>query len=569
MKALFLGLLVGLLIGFVDTYGYAVTGYTTAELSPITSVILIYTLYLLLFKEKIPLIDHFLATVLATGFSLTTTITSGMYVTYTMLSKVSEHDLIKLPEWTYYKGFLDISTVSFFLFSTSITISGVLIAHVFHKHFIERERLPFPIGIALTLTLSMVRLLKSKNVIIPILIGFILEFLFLTISPSSIDITPIIQSIFPGVSIALSLDVMIFLIAFLIPLNTSLGIGLGNIITYTLITPYLVYLGLLQPLLTMSSQELAIASSPLIASLLIGSIITTTVFYIIQERRLYISTIKYLSMARYEFKKLLIAIAILSTVIIPLLLTSTDILSPLTLLVVIFLIPLYILITLMTVRAVGETGTTSQSTLPVITLTLFMSGFRGATPYIFLDPYTGVPMPQFVAGTSTTLSKSAKVLGIDVEVTSYLLMLAMLVSAPITLLYGHLLLSIYGVESTKFNLIRWLPTVTWMKSLYTGDLSTFNLGVILLGILITVVLGLVFKLTKSAISLFSIMLGITLTPDIGVIFIITSIIKYVVLRLGSEVYEFILTNTALALAGCGVGIAVHTLLSIFQWCELC
>jgi hypothetical protein len=269
-------------------------------------------------------------------------------------------------------------------------------------------------------------------------------------------------------------------------------------------------------------------------------------------------------MARYEFRRLLVAIAILSTVIIPLLLTSADVLSPLTLLVMIFLIPLYILITLMTVRAVGETGTTSQSTLPVITLTLFISGFRGAIPYILLDPYTGVPMPQFVAGTSTTLSKTAKVLGVDVEVTSYLLMLAMLISAPITLLYGHLLLSIYGVESAKFNLIRWLPTVTWMKSLYTGDLSTFNLEVILLGVIVTVVLGLTFKFTKSAISLFSIMLGITLTPDIGLIFIITSIIKYVVLRLGSEVYEFVLTNTALALAGCGVGIAVYTLLSIFS-----
>jgi hypothetical protein len=564
MKALFLGLLVGLLMGFVDTYGYAVTGYTTAELSPITSAILIYTLYLLLFKEKLSPIEHFLATVLATGFSLTTTITSGMYVTYTILSKVSEPGLIKLPEWTYYKGSLDISTVAFFLFATSITISGVLIAYVFHRHFIERERLPFPIGVALTLTLSMVRLLKSRNVVVPILVGFILEFIFLTLSPPSIDITPIIQPIFPGVSIAVSLDVMIFLIALLIPLNTSLGVGLGNLITYTLITPYLVYLGLLHPLLTMGSQELAIASSPLIASLLIGSIVTTTVFYLIQERKLYISTIKYLSMARYEFRRLLVAIAILSTVIIPLLLTSANVLSPLTLLVMIFLIPLYILITLMTVRAVGETGTTSQSTLPVITLTLFISGFRGATPYILLDPYTGVPMPQFVAGTSTTLSKTAKVLGVDVEVTSYLLMLAMLISAPITLLYGHLLLSIYGVESAKFNLIRWLPTVTWMKSLYTGDLSTFNLEVILLGVIVTVVLGLTFKFTKSAISLFSIMLGITLTPDIGLIFIIASIIKYVVLRLGSEVYEFVLTNTALALAGCGVGIAVYTLLSIFS-----
>ncbi|MEM1983550.1 MAG: hypothetical protein QXZ63_07840 [Sulfolobales archaeon] len=564
MESLILGFVVGLLMGFIDTYGYAVTGYTTAELSPITSAILIYALYLVIFKRKMPLLDHFLATLVASGFSITTTITSGMYVTYTMLSRVSDPEAVGIPQWTYFKGFIDLNTLLFYLFATSITVSGVLIAHVFHKHFIEREKLPFPIGIALTLTISVVRLLKSKNVAIPILVGFTLELLFLTSSPPSIDLTPIIQSAFPGVSLALSLDIMIFLIALLIPLNTSLGIGLGNAVMYTIVTSLLVYLGLYSPLPAITAQELAISVSPLTASILVGSIASVTMFYIIQERKLYVSTIKYLIMARYELNRLAIAIAILSATILPPLILVPEIVNSLSALVMILLIPLYVFITLMTVRATGETGTTSQSTLPLITLTLFASGYRGAAPYIFLDPYTGVPMPQFVAGTSTAMSKSAKLLGIDVELTSYLLIISMLISAPITLMYGHLLLSIYGVESPKFNLIRWLPTVTWMKAIYSGDLSAFSIEAVLIGALIMLALGMTFKFTKLGISIFSIMLGITLTPDVAFLFIIASLIKYLTIRLGAEVYEFLLVNVALALAGCGLAVAAYTIISLIS-----
>ncbi|MEM2157539.1 MAG: hypothetical protein QXO72_00815 [Sulfolobales archaeon] len=564
MESLILGFVVGLLMGFIDTYGYAVTGYTTAELSPITSAILIYALYLVIFKRKMPLLDHFLATLVASGFSITTTITSGMYVTYTMLSRVSDPEAVGIPQWTYFKGFIDLNTLLFYLFATSITVSGVLIAHVFHKHFIEREKLPFPIGIALTLTISVVRLLKSKNVAIPILVGFTLELLFLTSSPPSIDLTPIIQSAFPGVSLALSLDIMIFLIALLIPLNTSLGIGLGNAVMYTIVTSLLVYLGLYSPLPAITAQELAISVSPLTSSILVCSIASVTMFYIIQERKLYVSTIKYLIMARYELNRLAIAIAILSATILPPLILVPEIVNSLSALVMILLIPLYVFITLMTVRATGETGTTSQSTLPLITLTLFASGYRGAAPYIFLDPYTGVPMPQFVAGTSTAMSKSAKLLGIDVELTSYLLIISMLISAPITLMYGHLLLSIYGVESPKFNLIRWLPTVTWMKAIYSGDLSAFSIEAVLIGALIMLALGMTFKFTKLGISIFSIMLGITLTPDVAFLFIIASLIKYLTIRLGAEVYEFLLVNVALALAGCGLAVAAYTIISLIS-----
>ncbi|MEM4518715.1 MAG: hypothetical protein QXH46_05165, partial [Sulfolobales archaeon] len=114
-----------------------------------------------------------------------------------------------------------------------------------------------------------------------------------------------------------------------------------------------------------------------------------------------------------------------------------------------------------------------------------------------------------------------------------------------------------------FNLIRWLPTVTWMKSIYSGDLSAFNVEAVLIGVVVSLLLGLIFKFARIGISLFSIMLGITLTPDVALLFILASLVKYLALRLGSEVYEFLLVNVALALAGCGLAIAIYTFLSIF------
>jgi hypothetical protein len=219
-------------------------------------------------------------------------------------------------------------------------------------------------------------------------------------------------------------------------------------------------------------------------------------------------------------------------------------------------------ITLVTIRVVGETGTASQSTLPIATITLYAAGARGSIPYILLDPFTGVPMPQFIAGSATNLMKGGKVLGIDAETVAYWLIIAMLLGAPITLLYGHGLLSVYGLSSPKLNLLRWLPIVVWMRTLYSGDISSFCVEAILIGLITAITLLGVLKFFKvSAISLFAIMLGLTLTPDLGVLFLLAALIKYVALRIGMEVYESLLSYAALMLAGAGLGIALSVTLS--------
>lgn len=52
------------------------------------------------------------------------------------------------------------------------------------------------------------------------------------------------------------------MLALLIPLNTSLGIGIGNILTYLLVTPLLASLGLLISLPSLDNHALATAAAP-------------------------------------------------------------------------------------------------------------------------------------------------------------------------------------------------------------------------------------------------------------------------------------------------------------------
>jgi hypothetical protein len=554
------GVLVGLLLGFVDTYGYAVTGYTTAELSPIIAAILVLTSYRFLFRRKPSTIEHFLGVVIASGISLSTTITSGMYVTYTMLSRVAHPAEIGLPPWTFYKPYIDLGTMSFYVYATAISATGAILAYAFHKHFLEKEKLTYPIGTAVAMTVEIGRILKRKNIVIPITLGIVLEVIIMYYNVPSVDPTPAIQSIVPGASIAVALDILVILLALLIPLNTSIGVGIGNLITYSILTPLFVYQGLLITLPTMGAQEVAVAAAPYISSVLVGFIIVSSIYYAIVSRKAFIYTFKYFAVARGLIKTLILGMGFMASLVVPLVVLYKP---PVTLLVAIpGILALHLFITLVTIRVVGETGTASQSTLPIATITLYAAGARGSIPYILLDPFTGVPMPQFIAGSATNLMKGGKVLDIDAETVAYWLIIAMLLGAPITLLYGHGLLSVYGLSSPKLNLLRWLPIVVWMRTLYSGDISSFCVEAILIGLITAITLLGVLKFFKvSAISLFAIMLGLTLTPDLGVLFLLAALIKYVALRIGMEVYESLLSYAALMLAGAGLGIALSVTLS--------
>ncbi len=561
IRAVFLGLLVGLLQGFVDTYGYAVTGYTTAEIAGVVSAIIFLVLYRATFRKTPTVFEHFIGVAVAAGISISTTLTAGMYITYTMLHAYGDAEVLDLPSWTYYTGFLSLDTLLFYSYATAVSVSGSLIAYVFYKHYIEKEKLPYPIGSSIARVIQIGKVLKKGYLALSISLGFLTQLLIMYSGGLTLDVTPVMQKIMPGTALALTLDVFVLMLALLIPLNTSLGIGIGNILTYLLVTPLLASLGLLISLPSLDNHALATAAAPYIASLISGFLLIASSYYVVVSRSYFKTSLRYVYSSKYLTRYLLLSILLIISLAIPLILLRK---APITTLSAVpILVVLHLFLTIFTLRVAGEAGTVSQATLPVVTLTLFSFGARGATPYVFLDPYTGVPMPQFVAANTLNYIKAGKTLEIRAEVSTFLPALLMLLGAPITLLYGHVLLNTFGLTSPKLNLLRWIPLVMWMNNLYSGNLSSFNVYSILIGLLMASLLIAMFKfLGLSGISLFGILIGVTLTPDLGMLFLIASLIKYVAFRIGVDVYESLITYSSLVLAGAGLGVATSVLMSL-------
>lgn len=560
-RALILGLVVGLLQGFIDTYGYAVTGYTTAEIAGIVSAVIFLVLYRAIFRRTPSVFEHFLGIAVASGISISTTITAGMYITYTMLNTYGDTAILELPSWTYYVGSLSIDTLLFYSYATAVSVSGSLIAYVFYKHYVEKEKLPYPIGSSIARVIQVGKVLRKEYLVLVLSIGFLAQLSLMYLGGLTLDVTPVMQKVTPGAALALTLDVFVLMLALLIPLNTSLGIGIGNILTYLVVTPLLASLGLLISLPSLDNHALATAAAPYIASLISGFLIVASSYYIVTGRGYFKTSLKYVYSSRYLIRYLVFSALLISSLVIPVIylhkVTTTM------LLVTPILVVLHIFLTIFTLRVAGEAGTVSQATLPLATLTLFSSGARGAIPYVFLDPYTGVPMPQFVSANTLNYVKAGKTLEIRAEVSTFLLALSILLGAPITLLYGHVLLNTFGLTSPKLNLLRWVPLVMWMNNLYNGYITSFNTHSILIGLLLAFLLVIVFRfLGLSNISLFGILIGITLTPDLGMLFLIASVIKYVAFRIGVDVYESLITYSSLVLAGAGLGVATSVLTSL-------
>ncbi|MEO3993385.1 MAG: hypothetical protein QN229_03630 [Desulfurococcaceae archaeon TW002] len=560
-RAIILGLVIGLLQGFIDTYGYAVTGYTTAEIAGIVSAVIFLVLYRVIFRKTPSVFEHFLGIAIASGISISTTLTAGMYITYTMLNTYGDTTTLELPSWTYYVGSLSIDTLLFYLYATAVSVSGSLIAYVFYKHYIEKEKLPYPIGSSIARVVQVGKVLRKEYLALALSIGFLMQFSSMYLGGLTLDITSIMQKITPGAALALTLDVFVLTLALLIPLNTSLGIGIGNILTYLVVTPLLASLGLLISLPSLDNHALATAAAPYIASLISGFLIVASSYYVVTGRGYFKTSLKYVYSSRYLTRYLLFSALLIGSLIIPVVYLHKATVTML--LVTPIIVVLHIFLTIFTLRVAGEAGTVSQATLPLATLTLFLSGARGATPYVFLDPYTGVPMPQFVAANTLNYVKAGKTLEIRAEVSTFLLALLILLGAPITLFYGHVLLNTFGLTSPKLNLLRWVPLVMWMNNLYNGYLTSFNMHSILIGLFLAFLLIIVFRfLGLGNVSLFGILIGVTLTPDLGMLFIVASVVKYVAFRIGVDVYESLITYSSLVLAGAGLGVATSVLMSL-------
>jgi len=562
-----IGLLTGLIMGFIDTYGYCVTGYTTSEISLIIIPVIVYSFFRLLrLRPSTP--DIFIASVIAFGTSLTSAITSGMYVTYTLLNNlpITKKLGIQLPTWLYFSeegNYLPQSIINYSLM-TLISASGIVLAYIFYRHFIDRERLLYPIGVSSAFMINTITLKTVKTLLIPFLIGFITELTALLWGPFTYDLTPSLQPIVPGMALSLGIDFFMLYLALIMPLNTSLGICLGNALMYLLIFPILAFQGLLLISADTSMTTLVVSSTPYLSSFIVGFILLSIMWYLLSNYRSYAKTLRILLSYRVNRLLMIASLALLTLQIIIAIVYDNKLLSLIFLPIFIATIVMQVVLTLVNMRVVGEVGLGSQAIFPIATSLIYVSGYKGAPLYVFADPFTGIPMPQYFAGSAMNVIKVGRVLELDIETVVLLLLLGILVGAPITLIYGHSLLAVYGLHSRHFSLVRWLPLTYWMAALYGRVVGeVFNVNVIAMGATVSIMLiALLRALRLIQISLFAILIGLTLTPDLLLTFFIASLIKYVAMRLGAEIQESLITSSALALAGAGTAVILHTLMLI-------
>jgi hypothetical protein len=561
-KCLLVGLIVGLIISFIDSYTYAISGYTTAEISLIIIPFLIISTFKLL-KTSYSNEDIVIATALAFGISITTTLTSGMYITFGFLNYLSDrlkaYGLSVTISSNLFSGvFLDYNALPTYISLTLISFSGALIAFVFRGHFIERERLRYPIGfVSAILTKVFDRIfIHSKHFILLLVLGFILQITTMR-SELFLDLTPLLSSIIPGAVLALTFWPIVIGLLFILPLEPLKMITAGSISTYIIFIPLVISLFRVKVPPALNFEEALFSYSTVIVGLLIGVVIILLITYLIMYSKILATGIVMVFKLKMERTIFILAIVLLSmlTYMIVVIFGHYAIIT-----YVIPIIFLHTLLTIVNLRAVGEAGIGSQALLPLVTLYLYFLGARDVSIYATLDPYTGIPMPQVVGGSTMNLLRFTRLLKCSSLKALVYLGIGMLVGSFITFTYGNILLHVYGFNSPKMPLARWIPTIIWMSTIYNGKLGIGSLASLLLGLFIGIAL-IIISLRKS-LPMFSFVIGMTLPPDIGVISLIVYLVKRILVELGAEAHEKCIVYSMLFLIGCGLAIVLDTFLTM-------
>ena len=553
-KALVAGGIVGALTSFSNSYGYAISGYTTSELSPIIAGVLTY-LVLRFILRTYDVATHVAAVAFSVGIDVTTTLTSGMLITYRIFAERGDPGAVHMAPWVY-EG-LSLESIVFYLFACAVSSGGVLIALALGDHFIEEERLSFPVGGGSWRIINVIRGIKARRIALAIMFCFFLEIIALQ-QTLSVDFTRILYLLAPGTALALALDPLILFLALLLPIGSSLGVGIGSLTTFVLILPLLALIRLVIPLPTMSLNDLATSASPSIASMLIGYLVLIASYYLTKYRKTLTRSLALIREIKEQRSLFLLGMLFILAPTIP---ASLLAMEPLRVVIVIpALTLLYLVIMLLTCHVVGEVGIVSQSTLPAVTGLMFAAGVREAMPYVLLDPYTGTPMPQFVAATSMNVIRLSKYSGVKQTFIGFLMMLGIVIGAPLTLSYGNMLLKVYGTTSPKFPLVRWLPIIVWMNSVYSGNITALPLQALIVGTVFAALILIVKKVSGfGVLSPFAVLVGITVTPDIGILFLVAAVLKYLALRVGPDTYESLVIYSSLCLFGSTLAVIAYTL----------
>ncbi|NPA96916.1 MAG: hypothetical protein GXO32_04890 [Crenarchaeota archaeon] len=564
LRAVAIGLAVGLFMGFVDSYSYAVSGFTTSEISVVFIPVIVLALATAL-RASLTREELVAASALAIGIDITTTLTSGMYVTYGFLklvaSKLSVFGIsVSVPPKLFsYPHPLDLESMPIYVSLALVSAAGVLIAYAFRMHFLEKERLLYPLGTAAAMLLRVAKRVRVEHAV-AILVGFGAQLAYLALGGAMLDLTPVTSSILPGAILALSVNPIVVAVLLLVPAGSLRSISLGSVSTYLALLPIAVVLGGVAVIPTPSYDSSLLAYSNLVSSILVGAVAVLSATYLARYRKAIVQSVKLLLSMGVERRAMALGLALVAMITLPALALAGRVelarLAP----IIAIVVATHIVLTLVNLRVVGEAGMGSQAVLPIVTLELFASGCRGAGIYAALDPYTGIPMPQVVAGTAMNAIRFGLMSGVRSSLVAALMCAGIAVGSFATYIFGNLLVASLGLNSPKMPLYRWLPTVVWMSTIYSGSPQAVSLAAVAIGVASAAIMVLISSRTSWQALPF--VVGMTLPPDIGLLALAAYAVKRAVMKLGVEAHERLLSLSSLALVGCGAAIAVYAALSV-------
>lgn len=566
VRSVVVGVCIGGIVSFINSYGYAVSGYTTAEASLIIIPILTLLIYRLLRIEYTN--EEFLVSIAtALGVDITTTLASGMYITFGFLSHSIERlrafGLEVFVPHELFSGdrLIDLYALPTYLSLSILSISGALIAYTFRSYFIEKERLRYPFATAAAILLNTFRRLSHgfREYLIAFTLGFTIQ-LYLLFSPLVCDLTPLLSSIAPGSALLLTFSPLVFGLFLLVPLAPLRMLSLSSLSAYLLIVPATVSILALPVLPAMSYGEALFAVAPVVVSLNLGVVAILLIYYLLRFRSLIASatsiTLK-LSIERAMFIMGLILLSLLGYTAFLLGRRSPVHLLMLTIPIAVLL---HIILIVANMRVVGEVGMGSQTLFPVVTFAMYFLGMRETGVYAAIDPYTGIPMPQVVGGTAMNLFRFSRFFKGNAVRILKSFCIGVLLGSLITYIYGNILISVYGFDSPQMPLTRWIPTIVWMATIYSGQLGSASLYAVAVGLVIGALI--VFLNWRIGLPIFSAAVGLTLPPDIGFTALLSYLVKSIMIKLGAALHERIVMLDMMFVIGAGAAIAVHILLTI-------
>ncbi|ADM28728.1 Oligopeptide transporter OPT superfamily protein [Ignisphaera aggregans DSM 17230] len=559
--AIFIGFLIGTLMCFIDSYSYAISGYTTAEISLISIPILIIAAYRLLGIKPSDR-DVVLSLALAYSMDLTTTLASGMYITYGFLDYASQRLKafgldVHIPQELYSgRGILDLKPMSTYISLSIISFSGILIAYTLRSHFLDKERLRYPLSIASTLFIKTFRgIAINRSYIVALSLGFFLQFLSLIYSPQ-IDLTPISSSFLPGSVLALSFWPILIGIFMLMPLRTLRSLSMSSIITYALLVPLSMVLFRIPVSPTLNYDDALFSITPIVIGINIGVIFVALLYYILKLWRV-LSTSFRLILGLTMEKTIFIFSLGLIILLLPIAFAISTIQPGLATIIILFmLIPvIHIVLILVNMRVVGETGTGSQALLPMVTFLMYFLGVRDIGYYAALDPYTGIPMPQVVGASAMNMIRVARFFGIDSLSIVKVMGLGIFFGSLASYIFGNILVYAYGFNSPTMPLTRWIPTIAFIASICNGKLDISSIYTISIGIVVGILV--IISSRYLDLSIFPFLVGIMFPPDIGILALVIYAVKSIIVKLGVEMHEKIIAMTTFFIIGTGIAIATN------------